>query len=608
VGFYGQGTSEFTFAEGWNGHSWSMQVTPNPPSFIAGVTDAILSGVSCTSSKFCEAVGAYVNSTGQVVPLAAQFDGKSWTMQSPPGPAGAASAVLSGVSCVSRKFCEATSTTQRFSTTAPFADAWNGKSWQLQPLPASVTQSVGQVSCASATFCEAVGPATGAASATAAVWNGMSWASQAVPAPAGAAFSNLSGVSCVSATFCETVGSYTDSSAASFSWTAEWNGSSWSVQSIPGQPGAFLTTVAAVSCSSTTACEAGGSFQQSSQAQISQALAEAWNGSSWNLQQAARPAGETSNSLNAVSCLATTFCEAVGSYTDASGIQVSLAEQWNGTSWQLQQISSPAQGEGLFSVSCAGANFCEAVGSAQGEPAAQMWNGTSWTAQAVPGADFLISVSCTSATFCMAVGNNAVTETWKGTIWSVTTGPAGFGSLGSVSCVAADFCEAVGIGPAGNGAAAAWNGTSWAPQSTPIPVGEDSLGLNSVSCVSQQFCMTAGDASSSTGFGSVTAAEVWDGTAWVVQPTPNPASGSTNSLNGVSCTSATNCAAVGNSAFAANALAMVWDGTTWSLRSTPNVASASSNNFFGVSCQPTTCTAVGDTFTVVDQTLVESGS
>ncbi|MBO0838563.1 MAG: hypothetical protein J2P28_24040, partial [Actinobacteria bacterium] len=447
----------------------------------------------------------------------------------------------------------------------------------------------------------------GAGSATAAVWNGTSWASQAVPVPAGAAFSNLTGVSCISANFCETVGSYTDSSAASFSWAAQWDGSAWSVQAVPGQPGALRTSINAVSCSSTTACEAGGSFQ-SSQAQIPQALAEAWNGSSWNVQQAATPAGETSNSLNAVSCPSTKFCEAVGSYTDASGNQVSLAEDWNGKSWQLQQTSNPAQAESLSGVSCVSAAFCEAVGIAKGEPAAQMWNGTSWTAQAVPGADYLISVSCTSATFCMAVGNNAVTETWNGTIWSVTPGPSGFGPLGSVSCVAADFCEAVGIGPAGNGAAAAWNGTSWVPQSAPTPAGEDSLSLNSVSCTSRQFCESAGQASSSTGFGSVTAAEVWDGTAWTVQPTPNPASSASSTLNGVSCTSATNCAAVGNSAFAANTLAMVWDGTAWSLRSTPDVASASSNNFFGVSCQPTGCTAVGDSFTLVNQTLVETGS
>lgn len=605
VGTYGQGGSEFGFAEGWNGRSWQLQAMPAPASPVAGLTLAELFAVSCASPTFCEAVGTYENSSGLVVPLAERFNGSSWTLESPPAPPGSTDAVLTGVSCVSRKFCEATSTTQRFSTTPPFADLWNGKSWQLQSFPASITQSVGQVSCASATFCEAVSSSAGGSQATAAVWNGTSWASQPIASPPAAAFSNLTGVSCVSASFCEAVGSYTDSSAASFAWAAVWDGSSWSVQFVPGQAGAYLTSVNAVSCSGVAACEAGGSFQQSAQAAVPQALAEAWNGSSWNVQQAAAPAGATDNRLNAVSCPTATFCETVGEYTDAAGNQVSLAEAWNGTSWQVQ-ASSGAAGM-LNGVSCVSAVFCEAVGSSGSGPAAQMWNGTSWSAQAIPGTDFLTSVSCVSATFCIAVGNNAATDVWDGTSWSTAAGPPGF-TLSSVSCASATFCEAVGFGASGD--AAMWNGASWTAQPTPTPAGDaaQSLGLESVSCTTAQFCVTVGSADTST-FSAVTAAEVWDGTAWTAQPTPNPAAATDSVLNAVSCTSATDCAAVGSFGTPSdNTLAEGWDGSAWTLRSTPNAGGASSDVLLGVSCTPVACTASGDSTALTDATLVESGT
>ena len=133
------------------------------------------------------------------------------------------------------------------------------------------------------------------------------------------------------------------------------------------------------------------------------------------------------------------------------------------------------------------------------------------------------------------------------------------------------------------------------------------MGLNSVSCTSQQFCVTVGDADNDA-FASETLAEVWDGTAWTVQPTPNPAGTLNSFLNGVSCASANDCAAVGDyDAATPSTLVEVWDGSAWTLRSTPNVAGAGSNVLFGVSCVPAACSAVGNSFTLVQSTLAESG-
>jgi hypothetical protein len=62
VGFsYNGSNAVTTLAEGWNGAAWAVQATPNPGSS----TDPRLTGVACTSSSWCEAVGWYRNGSGQ---------------------------------------------------------------------------------------------------------------------------------------------------------------------------------------------------------------------------------------------------------------------------------------------------------------------------------------------------------------------------------------------------------------------------------------------------------------------------------------------------------------------------------------------------------------
>jgi hypothetical protein len=42
-----------------------------------------------------------------------------------------------------------------------------------------------------------------------------------------------------------------------------------------------------------------------------------------------------------VSCPSSTACEAVGSYDNSSGNLVTLAESWNGTDWTVQSTPDP---------------------------------------------------------------------------------------------------------------------------------------------------------------------------------------------------------------------------------------------------------------------------
>jgi hypothetical protein len=233
----------------------------------------------------------------------------------------------------------------------------------------------------------------------------------------------------------------------------------------------------------------------------------------WALQSLPAPVG-SSRQLSGVSCASTTACTAVGSYQDSSGVTVTLAERWNGTSWSIQATPSIGDYSVLSGVSCTSSTSCTAVGgsSASGHDLlAERWNGTSWSLEATPNPPNTISssfnaVSCTSSTACTAVG-------------TLSYGPQ-----------AATFAER-------------WSGTSWSLQKTPN-TGDYSL-LSAVSCVSSTDCTAVGSSSLQNG-PQVTLAERWDGTTWSIQATPNPAQRE-SALNGVSCPSTTNCAAVGAS-------------------------------------------------------------
>jgi len=589
-----------SLAEAWNGTDWTRQRFPAP----AGSTSAGLNQVSCTSARFCEAVGSYRNSAGKDLAFAATWDGTSWSLQHLPNPVGSTLVFAAGVSCVSATFCVATGTSVQV---GPLAARWDGTTWHLQAVRG--TTGMGQVSCVSVTFCEALG------SNGSEMWDGSAWSAQPIPIPSGSTSTNLRAVSCATAAFCQAVGQQTDSSGNNVSLAATWNGTTWAVQPTPNPSDASFTVLDAVSCTGAAACEAGGDFQLTSNPVV---LAEMWDGTTWQIQPAFAPPGAAANSLSAVSCVSAIFCEAVGSHPDRSGLAgVSLAEVWNGATWKIQKTANPARSTNglrmsLAGVSCVSTRICEAVGSSSSTAGggAEVWDGSTWSLQVVPGGP-LAAVSCTSPSFCMAAGSDGHVDIWNGTSWSARPSASGFTSLSSVSCASPHSCEAAGAGPSGDDAEG-WNGTSWSPQATPIPAGGSSPAISAVSCAGSGSCEAVGNYFSSSTFQQVTLAEMWNGTAWTVQPTPNPASSFGSSLLGVSCTSASSCTAVGQHlASVANlTLAEVWNGTEWRLRSTSNHPWAGQNILTGVSC-PTSqnCTAAGvtDDFGQISATLIETG-
>ena len=67
--------------------------------------------------------------------------------------------------------------------------------------------------------------------------------------------------------------------------------------------------------------------------------------------------------------------------------------------------------------------------------------------------------------------------------------------------------------------------------------------LNSVSCTSATNCVAVGDYMDQADTSDTTLAEQWNGTSWTVLTTPSPVTFS--ALVSVSCPSATHCVAVG---------------------------------------------------------------
>ena len=339
---------------------------------------------------------------------------------------------------------------------------------------------------------------------------------------------------------------------------------------------------------------------------------------SWTIQLTNDPG--SLNILSGVSCPSATRCAAVGFDTSGSR-DVVLPELWNGKIWQ---DPVPVKGDPLLSVklsvlegaSCPSTTECELVGVTGNSgtlPLTALWNGklgkasvSSQSVQVPPGSTFanLTGVSCTSVNACTAVGSfvdaahvtRTLAERWDGSSWQLQPSGTTTGEFNAVSCSSATFC--VAVGSHGNSAelVGVWNGGSWLFPLSSNFNGATFARLNGVSCTADGSCLMVGQTSGrngSSGFFPL-ALKLIDGQFFLLNTT-SP-SVTDNDLNAVSCTSSSNCLAVGffqDVKGQQDTLAEQWDGTSWSFAPTPNpVGTLASLN--GVSCSsPGVCTAVG---------------
>jgi NHL repeat len=349
----------------------------------------------------------------------------------------------------------------------------------------------------------------------------------------------------------------------------------WFITTTPNPVETLNSYLWGTSCTTSPACTAVGEYESGLTSYKPLPLVERWNGAEWVIQTTPYIGEPKEAALDGVACASATICMAVGLDEHSSGTYYSLSESWNGTEWQVKTTPEPGGtlNSSLDAVSCTSASACIAVGEYENSPAlavpfAESWNGTEWKVQAMPAptgakAAYATGVSCTSATTCTMVG-----------------------TYESSASVYVPYAES-------------WNGTEWKLQSMPTPTGATATRMHGgVSCTSSTACTGVGYYVNSSGVW-MTLAERWNGTEWTVQSSPDPSGAKTSYFSGVSCTTSTECTAVGVSESSEKyvTLAEHWNGAEWQIQSTPNGENGTGHLTGGVSCvaAPSPCLAVGNT-------------
>jgi hypothetical protein len=298
---YHQG--QVMLAEHWNGSAWSQVPTPDVVRF-----DEKLLAVSPAAADDVWAVGS-TNRTSfaHTDPLAAHWDGTSWSIVPTPTTTGSAKSILFGVANLGGPNAWAVG---RSHTNAALIEHWDGSAWTVVPHPDPV-------------------------------------------APAGSTLSGstLTAISARSAGDIWAVGSYsirTGIVGDTFTLTMHWNGSAWTIVSSPNPGirsslnGAGQVLNGVVEISPTDAWAVGNTIDTvSGSFQPDKPLALHWDGAAWSV--AALPALSDPGLLAAVTASSTTGVWAAGRVGNGT-----LILHWNGTSWTQENSPNGPDGETLL--------------------------------------------------------------------------------------------------------------------------------------------------------------------------------------------------------------------------------------------------------------------
>lgn len=255
-GYYTTSSGTFSLVEAWNGTSWSIQKTPNP----AGATETRLKGISCKEITACIAVGTsgsgYTSS-----PVAIKGNSGTWSLQTVPLPTGAVGAELTGVECTSTTSCMAVGRYYPGASNTTYwgmVATWNGTTWTSVAVPKPTGEpkrsTLLDISCSSASACTAVGGymnKSGVQVTYVMRWNGSTWSHQTSPNPAASTNTVLQNVSCVASSPCVAVGDWLDSSGVWRPMAQYWNGTSWVIEPTEVPSGQSFGVLAGIACRTT---------------------------------------------------------------------------------------------------------------------------------------------------------------------------------------------------------------------------------------------------------------------------------------------------------------------------------------------------------------------
>jgi hypothetical protein len=357
------------------------------------------------------------------------------------------------------------------------------------------------------------------------------------------------------------------------------------------------TGLFATACTGAGSCVAGGDFQDPGKpvepVVATQSHGRWFRGVSIKLplNAAAQPYAE----VNGIACLSAGNCVAVGDYEygRSNSFQAFIATEFHGF-WgrafapRLPGNSlNPASAQ-LDAVTCVH-GFCEAVGSyrdssgnvqtmALAKPAGGGWRQAAEVASP-PGAAanpdaFMTGISCASPGSCVAVGNYSVSSSRFAAMGAVESRgtwhraaqiaaprnavPSTFTAMSSISCPATGPC--LGVGEYAISATQSWamsvtesNGRFAAASAiTAVPKGTSprpSTYLLGVSCTSASDCLAVGGARNTAGHSVAMYMTLWHGRwrADFLPPPPRAGTGAhqLSALYSVSCTGKDECTAVG---------------------------------------------------------------
>jgi hypothetical protein len=277
------GTSWFsptqTFAEHWNGSSWTQVRTPNP----AG--GGMFTAVAATSPRNAWAVGLAGPGPGvpsPATPLIEHWDGRHWTIQKYQVPA--QGGVFDGVAATSP--CNAwavgwTGLNSEGTGQRTLIEHWNGKAWTRVPSPnppGSSATELHAVTVISGDNAWAVGHATigGYAKTLVLYWNGKHWTVVPSRTPLGDGIFHGVAASWTHNIWAVGSTSQTPSGPRYQTLIEHWNSKRWVVIASPNPPSAYLNDIFSVSAVSRSDIWAVGTTDYAS------TLIIHWNGTSWS--------------------------------------------------------------------------------------------------------------------------------------------------------------------------------------------------------------------------------------------------------------------------------------------------------------------------------------
>ena len=299
----------------------------------------------------------------------------------------------------------------------------------------------------------------------------------------------------------------------------------------PDRYGDNFTAVAAISASDVWAVgeELNGSNNP--------VLSEHYNGTQWSVVSMPDPGGSLLGRLFSLTAISTSDVWAVGIYTDINAVDHTLIEQWNGSAWSI--IPSPnegTRGSDLYSIAAVSATDIWAVGiyktsTIYSSTLVEQWNGTSWNIVASPNGAGLSSglsgVSAVSSNAIWAVGSTGsstsatLVEKWNGTAWKVVKSPNRTGTDDNLNAVVAISSTDIWTdGSSYNSSTGKtstlieqWNGSKWKIVNSPTPSTASQLFSGGIAAVSSSNVWTVGYYQDTQNFNRALI-EHWNGTSW----------------------------------------------------------------------------------------------